>query len=141
MATFTVPGEPTGKARPIVTKSGYAFTPQKTVLYENLIKTEFERQCGDVMYPKPTQIELEVFAYYSIPKSASKKKQKLMRQGVIRPIRKPDTDNILKVVADSLNKIAYDDDSQIVRCSIEKLYGEEPRIIVGVREWKYEESC
>jgi len=141
MATFTVPGEPTGKARPIVTKSGYAFTPQKTVLYENLIKLEFERQCGSSMIPKPIPVELEVFAYYSIPKSASLKKQKLMRQGVIRPIRKPDTDNILKIVADSLNKIAYDDDSQIVRCSIEKYYGEEPRIIVGVREWRDEKPC
>ena len=141
MATFTVPGEPTGKARPIVTKSGYAFTPQKTVLYENLIKLEFERQCGDAMYPKPTPIELEVFAYYSIPKSTSKKKQKLMRSGKIRPIKPCDIDNLIKCVSDALNGIAYDDDSQIVRCYGEKFYGEEPRIIVGVREWKDEKPC
>ena len=141
MATFTVPGEPTGKARPIVTKNGYAFTPQKTVLYENLVKLEYERQCGNVKYPKPKAVELEIFAYYTIPSSASKKRQNWMRNGKIRPIKKPDADNLCKIVADSLNGIAYDDDVQIARCYVEKFYGDDPRIIVGVRELSDEKSC
>ena len=134
MATFTVPGEPTGKARPIVTRSGHAYTPQKTVLYENLIKLEYGQQCGNMKYAKPKAVEMEIFAYYTIPSSASKKKQAEMRNGKIRPIKKPDADNLCKVVADSLNGIAYDDDAQIVKCTVEKYYGDDPRIIVGVRE-------
>ena len=32
-----------------------------------------------------------------------------MLEGVIRPSKKPDIDNVVKVIADSLNKIAYKD--------------------------------
>ena len=139
MATFTVPGEPKGKARPIVAK-GHAFTPQKTVLYENLIKVEYERQCGDKMFVKPTPVELEVFAYYSIPKNTSKKKRKMMLEGKIRPIKPSDIDNVYKTVADALNGVAYDDDVQVVRCYAEKFYSDDPRIIVGVRELEEEDE-
>lgn len=32
-----------------------------------------------------------------------------------------DVDNFLKAIFDALNKIVFDDDSQIVRCSVEKI--------------------
>jgi Holliday junction resolvase RusA-like endonuclease len=124
---FTIPGEPTGKGRPRVTKFG-TFTPEKTVSYENLIK---------VTYPGKMlegQLEIEVQAYYSIPKSTSKKRRELMMLGEIRPTKKPDCDNVLKIIADALNKIAYNDDSQIVRAVVEKYYCENPRVEVELRE-------
>ena len=61
------------------------------------------------------EIELVVRAYKKEPKSVSKKKREAMLKGEIRPTKKPDWDNVGKIVADSLNNIAYDDDSQIVR--------------------------
>lgn len=127
MIKFTIPGEPTGKGRPRVTKFG-TFTPEKTVSYENLIK---------VTYPGKMlegQLEIEVQAYYSIPKSTSKKRRELMMLGEIRPTKKPDCDNVLKIIADALNKIAYNDDSQIVRAVVEKYYCENPRVEVELRE-------
>ncbi|MCM1007771.1 MAG: RusA family crossover junction endodeoxyribonuclease [Ruminococcus flavefaciens] len=45
----------------------------------------------------------------------------------LRPIKKPDADNVLKIIADSLNGIACHDDSQIVSCEIHKYYGEIPQ--------------
>ena len=55
------------------------------------------------------KLDMRIFAYYGIPKSTSKRKKALMLEGVIRPSKKPDIDNVVKVIADSLNKIAYKD--------------------------------
>jgi Holliday junction resolvase RusA-like endonuclease len=127
--TFTVLGEPVGKARQRVTRFG-TYTPEATVLYENLIKTEYRRQCGDQRFPDDQPLMLSVSAYYQIPASASGKKHGLMLEGKIRPMKKPDWDNVGKVVSDALNKLAYRDDTQIVECHITKQYAERPRVIV-----------
>lgn len=129
---FTVQGEPTAKGRPRITKWG-AHTPEKTVLYENLIKTEYRLANGEM---HEGQLVMNIKAYFSIPKSASKKKHDQMVSGEIRPTKKPDADNILKVVADALNKIAYDDDSQIVKATISKYYSDLPRVEIEIKEAK-----
>ena len=125
--TFTIPGEPTGKGRPRVTKWG-CHTPEKTVLYENLIKTAYN---GEML---KGEISICVKAFYQIPKSASKKKREEMLAGEIRPTKKPDCDNVLKIIADALNGIAYHDDSQIVLATIWKEYAETPRVEVTLNE-------
>ena len=129
--TFTVPGEPTGKGRPRITKWG-AHTPEKTVLYENLVKTAYDSEMLQ------GEIALSVEAFYQIPSSASKKKQELMRSGELRPTKKPDCDNVLKIVADALNGIAYKDDSQVVFASVSKQYADTPKVIVTLQELKGE---
>lgn len=138
--TFIVPGEPQGKGRPRfgVRKAagGGAYvsvrTPDKTVIYENLIKMEYREQTGGHRFGDTDMLEIEIEAYYSIPKSTSKKKRVEMLKGMILPIKKPDADNVLKSVADSLNGIAYRDDSQIVSASIKKFYDSAPRLIVTI---------
>ena len=120
-------GEPVAKARPRVTKFG-AYTPQKTVNYENLVKLSFigEKLTG--------QLKMSIKAYFAIPKSVSKKKHKLMIEEKIRPTKKPDCDNVLKIICDALNTIAYDDDKQIVEMEISKFYSENPRVEVEIEE-------
>lgn len=135
--TFTVLGEPQGKGRPKFSKVGNftrARTPDQTVIYENLIKTEYRRQCGENGFSDGAMLELYVKAYYKIPASASKKKKQAMLSGELRPTKKPDLDNVLKVVADSLNLIAYRDDAQIVETRAQKYYAEQPRVEVEILE-------
>lgn len=125
---FTIPGEPQGKARHRTTKTGRTYTPAKTAQYENLI-----RQCflaSDEPERLDGQITVLIDAFFSIPKSVSKKKREQMLTGDIRPTKKPDFDNIGKVVCDALNKLAYDDDSHIVDGHVVKWYSEEPRVVV-----------
>jgi Holliday junction resolvase RusA-like endonuclease len=45
---------------------------------------------------------------------------------------KPDADNIAKLVGDALNGIAWRDDAQIARATVEKFYGDEPRLAVRI---------
>lgn len=128
---FTVLGEPVGKARQRVTRFG-TYTPAATVLYENLIKTEYRRQCRDHRFDDKQPLRMEIRAEYLIPATASKVKRAAMLRGEIRPMKKPDWDNVGKVVSDALNKLAYRDDTQIVDCTVRKFYSDRPKITVSL---------
>lgn len=133
--TFEVLGEPKGKGRPRFKRAGKyvsTYTPEETVLYENLIKIEYRRQCGTARFDDDKHLLMEIYAFMSIPKSTSKKKVTQMLMELIRPKKKPDMDNIAKAVADSLNGIAYKDDSQVADLVIRKFYSDIPRIVVNL---------
>lgn len=133
---FVILGEPKSKGRPRFSRAGSfvrTYTPETTVSYENLVKIEFARQHGDIKFEEKTPLDLRIAAYFSIPKSTSKKKREQMLNCQIRPTKKPDMDNILKIIADSLNKIAYHDDSQIVDSMVRKFYSDNPRVEVTIQ--------
>ena len=127
--SFSIPGAPFGKQRPRVVHNGSfskAYTPKETVNYENLIKVMYQQAAKGQMFPEGSMLDVRIIAYYEIPKSTSKKKQKQMLEHKIRPTKKPDWDNIGKIVCDSLNKIAYHDDSAVVDAQVRKFYSENP---------------
>lgn len=120
---IVVEGKIKGKARPrFSTKTGRAFTPGDTINYENWIKCCYQEQCG-IFIDGPVKARIEV--YYKIPKSYTKKRVQAIRDGLEKPLKKPDSDNIAKIVLDSLNKIAFDDDAQIVELIVIKRWTEE----------------
>lgn len=133
---FVIPGEVKGKGRPRATiKGGYAmlYTPKDTVNYENLVKFIYTQKYDHKFYQsKP--LYANIYAYFNIPKSTSKKNLIDMQNKVLRPLKAPDTDNIAKIILDALNKIAYDDDKQIVRLCVGKYYSETPRVEVEIGE-------
>lgn len=133
---FTIYGEPKAKGRPRFAKRGNfvsTYTPKETLDYENLIKISYSTQVENKEVLQGEIIAI-VSAYFSIPKSTSKKKSIQMLTGEIRPTKKPDCDNIAKTVLDSLNGIAYRDDSQIVSLFVYKYYSDEPRVEVEILE-------
>lgn len=133
---FCIYGEPQGKGRPRFSTYGGKVTtrtPDKTVLYENLVVTEYRSQSGK-RFPDDAMLDVRIIAYYGIPKSASKKKRQAMLDKQIRPTKKPDFDNIGKVICDSLNGIAYHDDAQIVDSQVRKFYSDTPRVVVSIAE-------
>lgn len=139
--SFTIPGEPQGKGRPRFSRAGpyvRTYTPDKTAAYENLVKLEYQRQCKDSRFADDEYLDMRIFAFYGIPKSASKKKTRLMKAGVIRPTKKPDMDNVVKVIADSLNGVAYKDDTQIVDAMVRKFYADVPRVQVTIQSVRKE---
>lgn len=133
---FEVMGKPQGKARARTLRNGHSYTPENTVLYENLIKTSFQSQCGLHRFDNIPGSELkqplsmQIFAVYEIPKSFTKGKRLAAEHNMIRPTTKPDADNIAKVVCDALNGIAYIDDTQVVELEVTKLYGDVPKVTV-----------
>lgn len=90
---FTILGEPQGKGRPRFRSAGafvQTYTPKETVAYENLVKLEYRRQCNDFKFPDGTMLDVRITAFYTIPKSVSKKKRLAMVQHLIRPMKKPE---------------------------------------------------
>lgn len=139
---FTVPGQPFGKQRPrVVNRGGFskAYTPQKTVSYENWVRSCFIDKANGFRFDDDTMLEVKIVAYYEIPKSTSKKKKEMMLTGRVMPAKKPDWDNIGKIICDSLNGIAYRDDAAIVKASVLKFYDESPRVEVRIKKIEYKE--
>lgn len=124
--SFTVPGEPRGKARPRVTRTkagkSLTYTPDKTVAYEELVRQRYLQAAGGLRFADGVPLALFVRAFYGIPKSTSKRKRAEIEAGAYWAMKKPDFDNILKIVSDALIGIAYADDVQVVKSSVSKIY-------------------
>lgn len=133
--TFEVTGEIVGKARPRMnTYTGKAYTPTKTKNYEYLVKQSFL-----LKYPNAEVLEgrasVSILALFQVPKSTSKKNSEKMLNKQISPTKKPDIDNIAKIVLDALNKLAYKDDTQVVELNIAKAYADRERLIIKIEEF------
>ena len=135
---FIVYGQPTAKARPRFAKSGNfvtTYTDKKTSDYEALVRQSLFEQSGVVvMFNEQAQLEATIWAYYRIPRATTKKKIEQMINGQIRPLVKPDLDNIAKIILDSLNKILFEDDKQIIKLTIEKWYSNDPLVEIEIKE-------
>lgn len=133
---FSVPGQPFGKQRPKFSRAGQyvkTYTPDETVSYENLVKLMYHQAAKGEMFSNDAMLDVRIIAYYDIPKSVSKKRRKAMLEHKIRPTKKPDWDNIGKIICDSLNKVAYHDDAVVVDAQVRKFYSEQPRVDVTIR--------
>ena len=101
MISFTHAGRPQVKQRPRVGKNKVVYTPSRTVTFENEIgwtaKQHFKR-------PMMGELQIDIRLYFKNRRSIG------------------DIDNYGKSVLDGLNKIAYLDDKQIRRQTIEMLY-------------------
>lgn len=137
---FHVPGRPQGKARARtfynskarVTKS---ITPENTVLYENLIKEMYMKEANGNKIGRESPVVLRIVARFEPPQSVSKKRRSAMLDGEELPLKKPDIDNIVKVVADALNGVAYHDDKQVVSVVANKVYSALEGLDVTVEEY------
>ena len=74
-------------------------------------------------------------AYLKIPQKTSKANTESMLNDEISPLKKPDIDNIGKVVLDALNDLVIKDDVQVSKISIEKKYGEQEKLYIKVFEY------
>lgn len=135
MIYFKVNEEPVAKARPRFTRTGHTYTPKKTNDYEESIRFAFMSQTCERMpiYPKGVPLKVQALFAKSVPKSYTKKKREACLNGDLLPTGKADLDNYLKAVLDALNGLAFEDDSQIVMTTAEKIYAEVPYVAVQIR--------
>lgn len=91
-AHFVIHGEPKSKERPRVSKTGNVYTPKTTRDAEKEIVATYLDKCGDVYFEKTVELRVSFF---------------------LGNKRARDGDNMLKLVQDALNGVAYPDDKQI----------------------------
>lgn len=135
MIHFIYYGEIRGKGRPRFRNLGkfvQTYTDRNTQDYEMSLKEAY-LQANQPKYMNPDEaLGLQMNVYMQMPKSATKKKHQEMLEGIIKPTKKPDIDNILKSVLDSLNQVAFYDDTQIISIKVNKYYAEEPRLEITI---------
>ncbi len=132
---FEVPGKVIGKGRPRLNSyTGVVYTPTKTKDYESMVEQYFL-----LKYPRfktlEGRIKVSIIAYFSIPKATKKSDINEMLENNISPTKKPDIDNIVKAVLDSMNKFAFKDDNQITKLEVEKKYALEDKIYIKIEEY------
>lgn len=123
-----IPGEPAAKERPRSGKGGRIYTPAKThkaeqALRQNWIAANMEQYGSVHTFEEPVRIKVRF--YFAPLKSFPKWEMRLIRHGTTIPKHtKPDIDNLLKLVLDALNGVAYKDDSLVTAISGEKCYSD-----------------
>ena len=135
---------PPSKLRGISGANRTVRTPAKTRKYEALIR---DIALQAMQHPfENCPVSIAIFEMFKVPDSYSMKRRIDCLNGLERPVKIPDFDNVCKIVCDAvsfkrktrsrpqINGIAYRDDSQIVRAVIEKWYGEETMITVAIKQ-------
>ena len=130
--TIVLAGEPRGKGRPRFSRaSGMAYTPAATRTYEASL-SYVAQQAMDGRAPLQGPVTVQMVARFGIPKSFSAKKRDAALAGSLVPTKRPDADNLAKVL-DGLNRIVFDDDAQVVNLSLQKRYGSLPGLTIVVQ--------
>ena len=117
---FIIPGRIGGKGRPrgVMRPGGRRFlTPDKTLSQEAMVRwyANLAMQ-GRPLFTGP--VSLAVNVQHTYPKSWSEKRKKTTKWVTGRP----DLDNVLKLIADALNKIVWDDDAQVASVVMTRQY-------------------
>lgn len=118
---------PKGGGRPFAT----TYTPANTRKYESALRyAAQEAMASRAMLEGP--LAMKMIATFPVPQSWSKRKRADALNGLVRPAKKPDADNLMKVL-DACNEIVFHDDAQIVDAQISKFYGERPSLRIEVQ--------
>ena len=144
---FVIEGPPVGKARPRVTRT-VTYTQKKTSQYEDLVRYTAINSFDGVL-DKNDPIAITIIAYFEIPKSLSKKRKALCLANQELPTKKPDADNVGKIIMDGMNpkmkrdkrlhkmvevmRGVYHDDKQVTTLLVKKRYAERPRVEVRIK--------
>lgn len=139
---FTVYGEPVSKERPRTVrekdrygrKTVHTYTPSKTKNQEETIGWVYKSTYKDRKFMKGEALSVAIDFFIGIPKNCSPQDQKLMEERKILPADRKDIDNMEKTVLDGLNKVAYEDDSQIVELTGRKFYSVKPRTEITIKK-------
>lgn len=132
MIKFIVNGKPQGKARPRFKRCGNyvsTYNPKSTSNYEKLVKLSAIEQCKDKLDKEYTGlVKMSIIAHFKPNKGISKKQHDLLIGQA--HLKRPDLDNLIKIICDALNGIAYKDDNQVAIIIAEKVYSDEEKVEV-----------
>jgi Holliday junction resolvase RusA-like endonuclease len=127
---FQVEGDPKGKGRPRFSRVGNftkVYTDKQTLTYEAMIATFAKQAMGGTELLK-TPVSVFLYVRLPVPQSYSKKRRDACLNGLEKPCKKPDIDNIAKTYLDAMNGVIFVDDTQVIDLHVKKLYS----VVAGV---------
>jgi Holliday junction resolvase RusA-like endonuclease len=132
--TISLLGEPIAFARSRISRGGTIYTPTPQRNYMAALRNAADAAmsfAGEPPFDEP--IHLELVAELGVPASWSKKKQAQALLGLVRPAKRPDLSNLLKLAEDALNSVVFRDDCLIVSLYARKVFGVQPKCVITVR--------
>ena len=138
---FVISGEPTAQGRPRFSRQGNfvrAYDPKKSKDAKQTVRYFATQAMNESELDRPLEGPLIFKAQFGIGMPKSEARKRIPRPRIWRT-KKPDLDNLLKLVKDACSSVVYLDDNQIVRVVAEKIQcaqGEAPFTKVLFRELK-----
>jgi Holliday junction resolvase RusA-like endonuclease len=102
----------------------------------------YRQECGNYIFPNDKPLSIEIKIFKALTKVFYNKNGELTPNGKeaienkIFPLSKPDVDNCAKSILDALNKVAYNDDKQIVSLTVTKEYDLQDSVMVSIEEYE-----
>lgn len=118
--TFSVPFVH-GLQRHQTTRGGHAYDTRRNREDKQDIAVRYRIACGKAtrmrpeLAPRGVPVAVDVTIARALPRSVPS------RVAVEPDTHKPDADNVLKLVLDALNGVAYEDDAQVVQACVRKM--------------------
>ena len=124
------------------TRSGFAYTPRNKADYQNAIKQAVMNSKDLPEKPLDCPLLIEVVFGFPINESdlSTKKKREFFSwndKWLFANSKRNDLDNLLKPVADALNKVVIADDGLIVKSDLTKIKVERPFIEIKLYKLSY----
>lgn len=120
---------PIGSPRPRFRNAGrfvQTYMPTSYTKHKDYIQEQMPKLLTD------KNLKVSLYFYFEPPKSWSKKR-KLIAIGTYKRT-KPDVDNLIKTVLDAANNHVWQDDNQVVHIDSYKMYAEESKIVMVIKE-------
>ena len=120
---------PIGSPRPRFRNAGrfvQTYMPTSYTKHKAYIQEQMPKLLTD------KNLKVSLYFYFEPPKSWSKKR-KLIAIGTYKRT-KPDVDNLIKTVLDAAKNHVWQDDNQVVHIDSYKMYAEESKIVMVVKE-------
>lgn len=134
LVSFTLPGKPQAKGRPIATgRHGRTrvYTPARTVAYEAQIAAAARAALGDDEMIDGA-VEIEILVRLEPSKWVSRAARDGMLNGSVKATKRPDLDNVVKAIIDGCCGVIFPDDASITRISARKVYAVQAGVDVAI---------
>ena len=136
--TLIIPGSPIAKKRPKFYRRGDnvgTYNPSETEEGKWIKMVVDQLKDWELLELLRGPVSLELYFHMPITKSWPKYKIKALEEGkIFHHIKKPDLDNLIKFAKDCLNKIVWNDDSQVFKEFAIKQYSLKPETLISIEE-------
>lgn len=130
--SFNVPGLARAKAR-AASNGRRSFVDPETAMFQNLVKFAAAKALGSQPMLKGA-VAVHMTVFYQPPISTPPSMLAKMLGGVEHAAKRPDIDNLAKVIMDGCQGVLYANDLLVVELVAVKVYAEAPGVQVTVVE-------
>lgn len=131
---FVIDLAPKPQSRPRFTRHGRPYELKDMKEYKQAVERSVKEQMnGNKLIDVPISVSMTIYIEPPQYISKVKKNASALKEERLNVMRKPDIDNYVKAILDSMNDIVFKDDGQISELYAKKVYSLRPRTEVEIK--------